>query len=251
MFPVSKPELSFAEISEYWGAELNLSQDKIEARLEEAWWLGEISGNPTPPTRLELLKSLFKRIRINDVPYIVFVTPEDTPRANTKELGDGNLLIDLRPRVPVPSGHPDTWSEVVCIQAFQAMAQIASSEYYPEYRPGFEARKLTRNEFFKWIVKRRFWLPKFWEETNDQTVSDQLKQAPQRIIEAVLRDVYDTLERPPNIIEVVKPVQAGLRERGYTVSGRAIQEVANLPEFKARRRPPGKTLKSEQRGPRT
>jgi hypothetical protein len=250
MLPVSKPELSFAEISEYWGAELNLSQDKIEALLEEAWWLGEISGNPTPPTRLELLRSLVKRMRDRDSPQLLFITPDSKPPAKTVEQPDGSLLINLRPCVPVPSDQIETWSDAACIQAFQAMAQIPSSEYYLEYLPGFEARKLTSNEFFKWIVKRGFELPKFWKQTNDKATSPQWKKAPAAIIKDVLRDVYDTLEKPPNIKEVAKPVQAGLQERGYTASARRIQAVADSPEFKQRRRLLGKTLRSEKRGPR-
>jgi hypothetical protein len=78
-----------------------------------------------------------------------------------------------------------------------------------------------------------------------------LKPAPELIIDDVVREVYDmALEKPPNIKEVAKPVQAILQERGYEASARQIQVVANRPEFKRRRRAPGKTLKSEKHGPR-
>jgi hypothetical protein len=42
MYFISKSELSFAEISEYWAPELRWSRDMVQAILEGAWWLGEI-----------------------------------------------------------------------------------------------------------------------------------------------------------------------------------------------------------------
>ena len=74
MFPISKPELSFGEISEYWAPELRWSRDMVQALLEGAWWLGEIQLTRRS-RRLELLKRLFKWMRNSDFPAIVFVTP--------------------------------------------------------------------------------------------------------------------------------------------------------------------------------
>ena len=82
MFPITKPELSFAEISEYWAPELRWSRDMVQALLEGAWWLGEISGDSGHP-RLELLKRLFKWMRNCDSPAIVFVTPGSAPPPET------------------------------------------------------------------------------------------------------------------------------------------------------------------------
>ena len=69
MFPITKPELSFAEISEYWGPELRWSRDVVQALLEGALWLGEIkiTGN-SKVTRLGLLKKLFKWMRNSEFP---------------------------------------------------------------------------------------------------------------------------------------------------------------------------------------
>jgi hypothetical protein len=36
MFPITKPELSFAEISKYWAPELRWSRDMVQALLEGA-----------------------------------------------------------------------------------------------------------------------------------------------------------------------------------------------------------------------
>jgi len=253
MFPVSEPELSFADISEYWAAELNISPDRIQALLEGAWWLGEISDN-SGITPLKFLRQLHKRMRNSDAPTLLFITQENSPPAETLELSDGSLLVDPRPRVFVPSANTDTWSEASCMGALRAMAQTPSLKHYPECSPGFAARKITRDEFFRWIAVRGFKYPTFWKRTNDQATSRQLKQASEAMIEDEVRRVYEIADKegkkPPNINEVAELAQACLREIGHTASGRQIKGIAERPEFKARRRRPGKTLSSEKRGPR-
>src|SRR5262245_14155211 len=125
MFPISKPELSFSDISEYSAPGLGWSRGMVQALLEGAWWLGEISSD-SGPTRLELLKSLFKRMRNCEFPAIVFVTPTSVPPPVTTELPEGGSVINLRPRVFVPSDDPDTWSEASCDPAFQKLAETPS-----------------------------------------------------------------------------------------------------------------------------
>jgi hypothetical protein len=253
MFDVCKPKLSFAEISEYWGAEINLSKDRVQARLEEAWWLGEISGDSSI-TRLELLKSMFKRMRSCDAPHIVFIAPEDTSPAKTNELDDGSLLIDLRPRVPVPSGNPNMWSEESCRPAFEALADKPSLKYYAGYSPGFMARKLTCDEYFAWIAAREFRYPEFWRRTKHKATSLKVQQASDRMITDEVSRAYNIADKesqkPPNIKELVKVVKAALREKSHKASGAQIEEVGNRSEFAGRRRLAGKTLKSERRHPR-
>ena len=139
MFFTSKPELSFAEISEYWAPELTWSRDMVQALLEGAWWLGEITGN-SKVTRLELLKNLFKWMRNSDFPAIVFVTPGSAPPPETIELANEHLAVDLRQRVFVPSDDADTWTEASCILAFEILAEKPSLQHYPEWSPGFHAR---------------------------------------------------------------------------------------------------------------
>jgi hypothetical protein len=71
------------------------------------------------------------------------------------------------------------------------------------------------------------------------------------MIKSAVRREYERAERqgekPPNIKEVSKPVQAQLQASGHYASATKIKEIADSPEFKNRRWPPGKTLKSEKR----
>src|SRR5262245_53279371 len=137
MFPITKPELSFAEISEYWAPGLGWSREMVQRLLEGAWWLGEIAGGSKG--RLDLLKRLFRLMRNSDFPAIVFVTPGNAPPPETIELADGHVSVDLRPRVFVPSDDVDTWSEASCTRAFEIMAEAPSLQHYPEWSPFFYA----------------------------------------------------------------------------------------------------------------
>ena len=251
MFPMTEPELSFAEISKYWAPELRWSRDMVQALLESAFWLGEFSviSSITPD---ELLKRLFKWMRNCDYPALVFVTPERAAPPEISELLEGDL-VDLRPRIFLPSEDADTWSEASCIPAFEILAEKPSLQHYQEWSPGFHAMKLNSDEFFRWIAVRGFPYPTFWKQ-NHEAASIKLRKAQDRVIEDEVRRVYDIADnegsKPPNIKEVPKLVKARLRDIGQAASATKIQEIAERPEFKRRRRLPGKTLSSEKRGPR-
>jgi len=133
------------------------------------------------------------------------------------------------------------------------LAEKPSLEHYPEWSPGFCAIKLTRDEFFRWTTARGFQYSTFWEQSNDEATSLQLKQASKQMIIAEIRRVYDLVQEdkkpPPNIKKLPQLVQARLRDSGHEASARLIQEIGSRPEFTKRRRKPGKTLKSERRDP--
>jgi hypothetical protein len=253
MFPISKPELSFAEISEYWAPELGWSRDMVQTLLESAWWLGEISSD-AGTTRLELLKRLFKWMRNCEFSAIVFVTPGSASPPETIELPERHLAIDPRPRVIVPSHDVDTWSEASCVHAFQILAEKPSLEYYPEWSPGFHAMRLNSDGFFRLIAVRGLRYPTFWKRMKRETSSAELNPASERLISDEIHRVYDLAQKnkkpPPNIRKLPRLVQDRLRDSGHKASARQIQEIGGLSEFKERRRRPGKTLSSEKRGPR-
>jgi hypothetical protein len=64
------------------------------------------------------------------------------------------------------------------------------------------------------------------------------------IIREVIRAVYDEAERtsakPPNINELPGKVQSKLKDLGYRAAGRRIKTIGEDPEFKRRRRVPGR-----------
>jgi len=78
-----------------------------------------------------------------------------------------------------------------------------------------------------------------------------LRPAPDSMIHNTISKVYDEAERedlkPPNVKEIVAPVQKRLSVQGYEASGRQIQRLADADKHKSRRRRPGPTVMSEKR----
>jgi hypothetical protein len=68
--------------------------------------------------------------------------------------------------------------------------------------------------------------------------------APEAMIKVEIRFEYQRAaaagEKPPNVKEVLSPVQRNLQQKGYWASKRRIQKLAEDPEFKCLRLPPGK-----------
>jgi hypothetical protein len=75
-------------------------------------------------------------------------------------------------------------------------------------------------------------------------------RAPKDMINEKIRAEYDQAEteqwKPPNLREIIEPVQEALRAEGFDTSGKHIQELARAEEFKKRRRKPGPTVKSDR-----
>ena len=78
-----------------------------------------------------------------------------------------------------------------------------------------------------------------------------LEQASIAEMKREIRTAYASAElagdKPPNLKQIAKPVQAALRAKGYRASGKQIQELAGADEFKSLRRPAGKTVKSDKK----
>jgi hypothetical protein len=87
------------------------------------------------------------------------------------------------------------------------------------------------------------------QAATSDTVS--LRSAPEPEIHKAITAAYDHAEtasaKPPNLREIIKPVQAILCDQGYKVSGSQIQKLAESPQHQIRRRQAGKTIASEMR----
>jgi hypothetical protein len=129
------------------------------------------------------------------------------------------------------------------------LADSPSFREYPEFSPALDFIELTRDEFVKWLGVRGFEIPAFWGRGGDTPTP--LKQAPDKLIEKAISDVYDLADasgaKPPNIKELVNPVQHRLKANGFKASGSKIQVIGGDPKFKGRRGRIGKTLKKEGR----
>ena len=90
--------------------------------------------------------------------------------------------------------------------------------------------------------------------SRDRPTTPELRPAPPAKINEAIAVVYDEAEvaneKPPNLKELVKPVQAKLAAKGFEASGRHIQELADHEIYKGRRRKRGATVASEKRQPK-
>jgi hypothetical protein len=76
------------------------------------------------------------------------------------------------------------------------------------------------------------------------------KPARESKIHLAITAAYDAAaaagDKPPNVNEIIGPVQAQLRAAGYEASGRQIRELAGADQHRKRRRKIGKTVASEK-----
>jgi hypothetical protein len=164
MFPIGDATLSFREIANYWSREIQppASRNELLRVLESAWWLGEIRGN-SRLSRLEFLKGMYRTLHDRDDLGIIFIVMDDAEKSRVEELPAGGALVDLRRRIPLPSGDTEMWNESTCSDAFRALAETSSTESYPDVRPIFASIELGHEEFIRWAAKRGFSKPRFWK----------------------------------------------------------------------------------------
>lgn len=90
-----------------------------------------------------------------------------------------------------------------------------------------------------------------WPPLGTSVIEKLAKPASEQRIKEAIDTVYSDATKsgakPPNIRELPAQVQNLLANSGHTASASQIERLGSLPEFKCRRRPPGKTLKSERR----
>jgi hypothetical protein len=181
MFPISKVDLSFLEIADYWSREIQPPASKSELLdlLIRAWWRGEIFGYAPP--RLEFLKKMFaKRSGKDELSGIVFNLEGQIGEPTETELADGCVDVDIRPRVPVPSGNTDGWDEAECDPAFQTLGSEAVScveHYDDEWLAGFGWFNLSHDEFMKWLATNGYSLPTFWGRNRAGAAAGQITGA--------------------------------------------------------------------------
>jgi hypothetical protein len=180
MFPLSADKLSFRGIAEFWSREIQppASRDELVDEMEAAWWRGELVA-ASGMTRLQLLRTMFAQRASTSLEGIVFVTTNDPEQHVVTERANGEVWVDVTPRITVPR-ETDQWTEESCAGAFEDLAKLPSREHFPGLSVSLHFIELTREEFFRW-VKRHGSVPTFWREQaalesfNDETANKELK----------------------------------------------------------------------------
>jgi hypothetical protein len=240
MFPIAEATLSLERIAEYWSREIRppASWQEIFHTLEKAWWLGEFRAH-SAHSRLQFLKAMFTSMRHRNDLGIVFIAGDSGPLP--VELPEGSQEVDLRYKIRVPSSNTETWDEAACRDAFQSLAEISSTNSYPEFAVGLSSIQLSYEEFSAWCKKRGFSMPTFWEP-RDQAVAQQKRKTwrakpgcvlspTENAVLKVINELWSdgTLDQKANVRN--KRIQDLLRPTQQSVSPRTIQRTLNKIHF--------------------
>jgi hypothetical protein len=161
MFPISCDRaLSIQRIAEYWSREIRPPASPRELREEiiKAWWRRElvVPGGPEP---IDVLRSLHKTVDRNKV---LFIAPTDVAPPVSVAHEDGSVTVDVRIRIRVPSGSPESWIEENCDEGMAAIAESWDEAAFQPIATGLTAIKLTVTQFSAWTKARGFKRPRFW-----------------------------------------------------------------------------------------
>jgi hypothetical protein len=128
LYPIqASRSLTLLEIVDHWSREIKPARSRKELLdfLSQAWWRGEIDL-AVGLRRVQLLRVLYKNYQNK----IAFVVPGKAEPKSFKKLPDGGVEIFRFWRVPLPSAEPDSWDDVNCKDAFDAVAQAWSMDEF-------------------------------------------------------------------------------------------------------------------------
>jgi hypothetical protein len=183
IYPIYREDkLSVEIITEGWLREIEppRSREELQDFLEATFWRGELKADSF--TRLALLKSMFRSASAGDWAGLVFVTQEDAILPEGIELADGGLLFDVndleRPRIPVPSNDPESWTDASCASTYRRLSETPSRKHYPERTVGFLMMAVSRDQFVSLLSKHGLDLPKFWRAAVDEPQVEEELHSP-------------------------------------------------------------------------
>jgi hypothetical protein len=250
MFPIPQEQLlSLRLVADYYSRELrpSASQQEVSTKLIEAVWRGDcIIPSFNRVSKLHLLFNAAKRAD-RDVrrgpPWVIL-----------QELPGGQTVLKIigLAEVPLHNATPESWNEENCTPAFLALAKDWELLEGHSIELFIGAVPVPRAAFFDLVTRRGWQRPTFWgdfhEVVQQTTITHQtLRRALDKQIHEAIEAVYKQAgDRPPNIKKIAVPVLKILHGFGVNASKAHIEEIADLPVHKARRRPPGATYKSER-----
>ena len=168
--------LTLFQIADDWSREIQpaRSLDELLNELVMAWWRGELHAE-NGPTRLKLLRALFKTGRA-EIPF--WVKGEDAPQTSW-ELADGGVEVLLVPVLPIPSTHPEAWTDEECGAAYEAIAEHWRDGCFDLISPLLSGGiSLFEPSFAQWITACGHTPPEFWRRPQSNVLSPAPAPAP-------------------------------------------------------------------------
>jgi hypothetical protein len=168
MFPISEQTLPFIDIAQYWSREIYPRASPLELRdtMSKAWWRGELVP-ANGPSRVNLLRALYAKC----TDHIAFAIPGLPEPPISRSLEDGGEVVFRLVRVPLPNALPDTWTDAICAEAFDAIAERWDEKVFSLLVHEVPFIVLTRSEFIQWIEKCGYKRPTFWDTISKEQKS--------------------------------------------------------------------------------
>jgi hypothetical protein len=211
MFPISDDTLPLRDIADFWSREIRppATFNELLRCLESAWWRGEFIGEGAL-SRLKLLQHLFQsQFDLG----IVFVVGDESEAPEAKQLPDGAVEIDIRPRIRVPSADADTWIETNCVLAYEDLAATSFLTNHPTMRPVLFGFQLSRREFMEWLSRRGSARPTFWGAI-DANAYHPTRRIPNN---GLTENTRRRGRRPEKLLKVMEEMRSDIRQRRRTV----------------------------------
>ena len=168
--------LTLFQIADDWSREIQpaRSLDELLNELVMAWWGGELDA-ASGPTRLKLLKALFKTGQ-TEIPF--WVKGADFPQTSW-ELADGGVEILIFPVLQIPSKDPEAWTDEECEAAYGAIAEHWRDSCFDLISPLVtDGISLFEPSFAQWIAACGHTRPEFWLRPQSNLLDPTLASVP-------------------------------------------------------------------------
>jgi len=172
MYLRRKQALSIGEIYQQWGKEPKAGPDPLNilTLLLQAFWRGDLRDLHRPGSgeifpRHQGLEALVDLDSGDRHPDIVICRNQEQLDAEQVKLANGDIVVDLRKFVFLPTDTVD-WTEGLCGQAYEKLAECEATAYAPEFLTGFKTMQVGKRNFLIFLRYYDLEPPKFWYDSD-------------------------------------------------------------------------------------
>jgi hypothetical protein len=183
MLPVSSAALlTMDRIADYWSREIKpqMSKGEVYDALVKAWWRGEFA-EAFGPRRCDLVRALYATRGSGPI----FVVHGRETQPSITMLEGGGAQVDLSPHIPLPNSLPDSWTDDLCTDAFNAIAASWNERAFAVIAPSVLSVGLDSRSFFQWTALQGYPRPTFWRR-EPQTTPTSSPAEVERLVQSYL-----------------------------------------------------------------
>ena len=168
MYLRRKQALSIGEIYQQWAKEPEAGPDPLNilTLLLQGFWRGDLRDLHRPGggeifSRQQGLEAFVDLDSSDGHPDIVICRNQEQLGAEQVLLANGDIVVDLRKFVFLPTDIAD-WTEELCGQAYEKLAECEATAYAPEFLTGFKIMQVGKSNFLSFLRFYELEPPWFW-----------------------------------------------------------------------------------------